>query len=614
MSNKLQKYLTNNNKNKVFTNKTFNDFRNDLLKYANEFYADNILDFSETSLGGMFLDFASIVGDSLVYYAEQQFNEMDYETAVDPENISRFLKNANIKSIKSSPASVDVSFNISVPSQDFKAISDSSFLPVIHKKTELRATNGTYFLLTEDVDFRKGYTVKDIIDNQDGTYIFNIYKKGLCTSGRLNTEFVTFSNDAGKFLKFELENDEITQVISVYDNDNNEYYEVEYLSQDFVFKKIENSSEEDCLSMVPAPYRFLLEEDYDTGKTTLRFGNGNNNSFSNNILPNTLDTLLPIKNRDYISRIEISPESILNTNLLGISPVGKTLTVEYKYGGGKSHNVSENSINTINNSIVSFPELEDPSIEIAGGILNSLAVNNENRATGGANQPSLDDLKVHLKNSRKMQSRVVTYEDLLTRLFTMPSNFGKIYRAAAINNENFTGIKDIFIVCKNKDDYLESSSDALKTNISKFINENRLIGDNFNIIDSPIFNFAVNLKIKIKKGYDPVVIKFQLINDMLTFARLDSFEIGQGINVNDITKIIESNPGVATIITPKNKIIISKSSEDNRFDFETNQLFSYTNNRFNPVTSYKEGIIFPVRGGIFELKNPINDIEILITN
>jgi hypothetical protein len=71
MSNKLQKYLTNNNKDRVFINKTFNDFRRDLLNYVNEFYSENIIDFSETGLGGLFLDFAAIVGDSLVYYAEQ---------------------------------------------------------------------------------------------------------------------------------------------------------------------------------------------------------------------------------------------------------------------------------------------------------------------------------------------------------------------------------------------------------------------------------------------------------------------------------------------------------------------------------------------------------------
>ena len=613
MSNKLQKYLTNNNKNKVFTNKTFNDFRNDLLKYANEFYSDNILDFSETSLGGMFLDFASIVGDSLVYYAEQQFNEMDFETASDPENIARFLKRANIKGTKASPSSVEVQFNINIVSNSFKELTDLTLLPIIHSGTELRSTNGTFFVLSEDVNFNDGYKIQSITDNGDDTFTFDIFKKGLCSSGRIGTEFITFSDNSGKFLKFELENDEITKIMSVYDNDNNEYYEVDYLTQDFVFQKVEDAeSPEDYISIKSAPYRFITEEDYDTGRTTLRFGNGDNTSFSNNIIPDPLDLLLPLKDRDYVGKIEVSPSSILSSNLLGISPSGKTLTVEYKYGGGKSHNVSANTVTTLNNLIISFPK----SITDAGtsDVSDSVTVNNDTRATGGSNPPTLEELKTHLKNANKMQSRIVTYEDLLTVLSTMPSNFGKIYKAAALDNETFAGIKDIFIVCKNSDDYLENASDALKMNISKFINENRLIGDNFNIIDTPIFNFGLKFKIKIKKGYDETVVRFQLINDIVSFMRFDSFNIGQGIDVNRLTKIIESNPGVVTIVTMKNNIVVSKSSENNSFDFESNQSFTYSNNRFNPVSSYNNGLIYPARGGIFELKNPRSDIEILVSN
>ena len=614
MSSKLQKYLVNNNKEKVFTNKTFSEFRNDLLKYANEFYSENIIDFSETSLGGLFLDFASIVGDSLVYYAEQQFSEMNFETATDPENISRFLKQANIKGTKASPSSVYVDFTITVESTLPNDISDLSLLPIIHEQTEISAQNGTKFLLAEDIDFSSDYVITNVLEKNNGNFDLTLSKKGLCTSGRLGTEFVSFDSDSsGKFLKFELENDEITQVISVTDNENNEYYEVEYLSQDFVFQKVEEAdSSEDYLTIKPSPYRFIIEEDYDTGKTTLRFGNGDNTSFSNNIIPDPLDLLLPIKNRDYVGRIDISPTTILSNNMLGVSPLGKTLTITYKYGGGKNHNVSENTINTVDNLVVSYPKSEN--LVGTETVSSSLVINNLNRATGGSNIPTLEDLKNALNSSNKMQSRIVTYEDLLTRLLTMPSNFGKIYKAAALENENFTGIKDIFIVCKNKDDHLEYASDALKKNISKFINENRLIGDNFNIVDSPIFNFGIKLKIKIAKGFDSSVVTFQLLNDILSLMRFDSFDIGQAINVNRLTKIVESNPGVTTIVTPKNKIVVSKSSSDNMFDFNTNQSFSYNNNKFNPTSSYEEGMIFPLRGGIFELKNPINDIEILIAN
>ena len=50
-STDLQKYLKNLNK-KQFTNRTFEDFREELLQYANDFYRDQIVDFSEASLGG----------------------------------------------------------------------------------------------------------------------------------------------------------------------------------------------------------------------------------------------------------------------------------------------------------------------------------------------------------------------------------------------------------------------------------------------------------------------------------------------------------------------------------------------------------------------------------
>jgi hypothetical protein len=613
MSSKLEKYLANNNRNKVFVNKTFSDFRKDLLRYANEFYSENILDFSETSLGGMFLDFASIVGDSLVYYAEQQFNEINFETAVDPENISRFVREANIKGLKPSPSSVDVTITLQIVSNNKDTIDDNNLLPIIHENSTLRATNGVFFVLDEEVDFNKGYKIRSVLENDDETYTFFIYKNAMCTSGTLQSETFTFDNSEGNFLKYELENSEITRIVSVFDEESNEYFEVDYLSQDFVFYKVKNAvKEENYLSIRPAPYRYITEDDFETGLTTLRFGNGNNKSFSNDVVPDPLDILLPLKNKNYTNRIEISPVNILNSNLLGISPTGKTLTVTYKYGGGKSHNVSRRSITSFDNLLISFPNVEIES-DVIENIKNSITVINDFAASGGAAAPDLNEIKDKIKNSKKMQSRIVTYEDLLTSLSIMPSDFGKIYKAAALDNENFVGLKDIYIVCKNADDYLENASDALKMNISKYINENRLIGNNFNILDAAIFNFGINLKIKIKKGFNELTVKAQLERDIVNLMRFDSYDIGEGIDVNKLTKIVESNLGVLTILTQKNNIIVSKSAEDNTFDFNRNISYQYSNNRFNPISLNKDGVIFPPKGCIFELKN-LFDIKITVSN
>ena len=40
-------------------------------------------DFSETSLGGLFLDMAAFVGDTMSFYLDHQFNELNPTTATE---------------------------------------------------------------------------------------------------------------------------------------------------------------------------------------------------------------------------------------------------------------------------------------------------------------------------------------------------------------------------------------------------------------------------------------------------------------------------------------------------------------------------------------------------
>ena len=82
-SSNLEQYLQSEKTKARFSSRTYNDFITELLRYASDKYSDVNTDFSDSSFGGMLLDFAAIVGDSLMFYAEQQFNELSYENAVD---------------------------------------------------------------------------------------------------------------------------------------------------------------------------------------------------------------------------------------------------------------------------------------------------------------------------------------------------------------------------------------------------------------------------------------------------------------------------------------------------------------------------------------------------
>ena len=619
-TSKLENYLKNQT-DKQFSNQSFSDFRQELLQHANLYYKDNIVDFSEVSLGGMLLDFAAIVGDSLVYYAEQQFNELDYTTATDPDNIVKHLQRANIKSSKASPSSVDVTFTIEVEkdpnSSDFDLKPLSNELPVIKSGTILVSDSGIIFTLQEDIDFNlEGYTTEVSEENTNGNVLsLFLSKEGFCTSGVVFEETINVpSTNQDYFLKVLLEKDNITNIISVVDEDNNEYHEVDYLTQSTLFKKVQDSND-NYMTIIPVTRRFVREEDYVTGKTNLRFGNGSGKTLNSNNFSNVEDLILPIKNKDTVSnRLSLDPNTLLQSNTLGISPAGKTLTITYKHGGGTSHNVSAFSINKIvGQPIVTFPNLSVSDQNYASDstrIIDSISVENKNSSIGGTQPLSIDELKQQIPSAIKSQSRIITYEDLLSRILTMPSDFGRINKAVALDNDFSSSSKDLFIVCKDSEGFYTEASDVIKTNLSNYLNEYRLIGDNFNILDVPVYNFGIRAKVKVKSGFDIDTVILDINTRIVENMRFDLMQIGSPINVNQISLIIESTDGVASIVTPKKAIIVSKTEEDEFFDIEETKTLTYNKNIFNPHTLYKDGLINPPRGGIFEMRYTFNDIFI----
>lgn len=616
-SSQFENYLKNEKVNQ-FSSQTFTDFRNELLQYANTFYKDQIVDFSEVSLGGMLLDFAAIVGDSLVFYAEQQFNELDYETATDPRSIEKHLRRANIKNSVASPSSVYCTFSIEVPrdnsSPEYDLKPVSSLLPVIKQGTQIASTNGINFILQEDVDFTKNQFDQEIgEENEDGTAssLF-LSLDGLCVSGEITQESFIFPDDEKNyFLARELSNTDVTSIISVLDEENNEYYHVDYLTQSTVFKKVADSNE-NYLTIVPAPRRFIREDSFQTGKTSIRFGNGHGKEIKNNMFTKPEDLLLPIKGKTNFSRIDLDPSTLLENSTFGISPKGKTLTVTYKYGGGTNHNVRDGAITVLKEDpIISFPNSNDLlDTEDTDFVIDSISVVNKNKAVGGSDPLTLDQLKAQIPSAIRSQSRIITHDDLIARIMTMPSDFGRINKAVALENNISAGSVDLYVICKDNEGFYTEASDAMKTNLSSYINEYRLVGSNFNILDVPVYNFGIAAKINVKSGFDPFEVIFDVNTRIVENIRFDLYQIGTPINVNDIVKIIETTDGVSNIITDKKAIIVSKNSEDEFFDMDDLTTRSYNNNVFNPLINYQDGLIYPQRGGLFEMRYTARDIII----
>jgi len=615
MSFNTKKTIAQQVRSRKFLNKDFNSFKADLLDYARVYFPNANQDFSENSLGGLFLDFASYTGDVQSFYLDHQFHETDPTTAVEVVNIERHLRNSGVQIVGSAPAVVQQTFFIEVPATtDSTPVPDRTALPIFGASTTLQADNGTYFELVEDIDFSEvdadGNLIAQVaVSNrniQNAATSFILSKKGPCISGFRAVE----SFSVGSFVPFKtftLSRENVTEVISVVDSENNDYYEVEHLSQDTVFKAVTNKTNnsalnnlfiEDNLVVTPAPYRFTKNMSLNTRLTTLTFGGGSAASLDNDIVPDPSDFAVPLYGKRNFSRFTIDPGKLLQTSTLGTIVPNATLSVAYRYGGGLSHNVIARSLRNIISMVMTFPN--NPSARVAQSVRGSVSTINEQDAGGGEDPPSINDLKARIPSARASQGRVVSKPDLLARIYTMPSNFGRVFRAAIHPNPNNPLSSRLYVISRNSSGQLVVSPDSLKDNLVRYLNQYRLISDALDILDAPVINIKVKFSVVIDPTYsaNKNIVLQAVIKRLRDYFGQKKLELDQPIVIADLQNLIFNNPGVLSVGEIKIENV-----------FGTVGSRSYSSVQYDIDTNTEKGIVFGSQGSIFEVR--YSDVDLI---
>ena len=476
-----------NNKDISYLNRDFESFRNELIRYARVHYANSIIDYTESSLAGMFVDMASYVGDVLSYYQDHQFNELSLETATEDANIERLIRNSGIEITGASPSFVEVDLTIKVDSilkNDF-LVPNSNHMPKIQVGSIFSSLDGVEFELMEEVDFSEtdinGVLLADVVaasTNSTGQPIdYFLTRKAICTSAKTVTETFTISDEFVAFRQVPLSNSNVSEIISVKDTDGDDYHEVKSLTQDTVYLRQINKlpdflSVPERMKLVAAPKRFEKIVDRSSGNTVLLFGAGDEDMFDEDTIPDPSEHAVNLfGDRKTVPFISIDPNSFLGTSTLGISPKNTTLTVKYRYGGGINHNVSARQISVVKTLSTKFQD-STPST-IVSAVRSSLTCVNLAAAGGGENAPTLSELRQVALSSQNSQGRIVTKEDLLARVYSMPNKFGRVFRAGIRNNPFNPFASHLHIVSRDSEGKLTLSPDSLKENISDYLEKYR---------------------------------------------------------------------------------------------------------------------------------------------
>ena len=225
-----------------YTSRDFNSIKNDLVEYAKRYYPSTFKDFNEASFGALMLDMVAHVGDILSFYVDFQANESFLTNAIQYENVIKLARQMGYKYDVSAASSGLVTFFIVCPANANGVGPDTKYLPALLRGTQVRSTGGPTFILVDDVSFSdpENEIVVASTDTNNTPTNYAIKAIGRVSSGTITQEEVSVGGFE-RFKNIELNTKNITEMISVFDSQGHEYYEVENLSQNVIYSSVRNT-------------------------------------------------------------------------------------------------------------------------------------------------------------------------------------------------------------------------------------------------------------------------------------------------------------------------------------------------------------------------------------
>jgi hypothetical protein len=593
-----------------YLNKTFPEFKANLINYAKTYFPTVYNDFTEATPGNLFIELASYVGDVSSFYIDTQVQENFLLYAKEKENLYAlsYMLGYRPKVSYASNAIVDIFQLIPTSGSGGNLVPDYTYALIIPENTQLTsATNSTKFITTEKIDFRDTGSME--ITFVDNNY-FLLKKQVTAISAEIKSTTLTFSTPE-KFSIDTITDTNILQILDATDTQGNSWYEVPYLAQSTVFDKVENpNSGSDGvpylinLRRVPRRYvsRFLSDNTLQ-----LEFGAGVANAADNTIVPNPDNIQLGLV--PGISNLynNFNQASVFFTQEYGLAP-SNNITVRYLVGGGITSNIPSNALTIIDKTTSYFPSgVTGP---LATTIIDSVASNNPSPSLGGRNGDQVEEIRNNAFYAYQSQLRAVTREDYMVRALSLPTTYGSIAKVyvtqdvareilatptVATTEERNPLSLDLYVLAYNSDKQLTTPSTTLKNNLASYINEFRMVTDAINIKDAFYINIGVNFDIVVASGYNNNDVVTNCILALKDHFNIDKWSINQPIILADITSRLLQVKGVQNVIKVE---IINKQGGN------------YSPYAYDIPGATRLGNIYPsVDPSIFEVRLPDTDIQ-----
>ena len=596
-----------------YATRDFAGLRQELVNLTNDYYPDLVKNTNDASIFSVLLDLNAAVADNLHFHIDRVFQETILDFAQQRQSLFHIAKTYGIRIPGVRPSVALCDFSVNVPVRGDKE--DERYLGILKGGAQVSG-GGQIFETIEDIDFSNPFNSKGEpnrlkipnFDSNNSLISYTITKREAVVNGvtRIYRRVIN-QVDQKPFLKLYLPEQNVLGVVSIIHKDGttfganptstefttstNKWYEVKSLMQDKVFipntTSVSDKNNFKAGDYMVVSNKFLTEYTPE-GYFSLTFGSG---------------TVDPLDNLDnYItSNMKVNIASFLNNMSLGTVPkVNSTLFVKYRIGGGKDSNLGVNVITSVDS--VEF-NIQGPNSTINTQVEDSLSVTNITPAIGGADQPTIEEIRNMVAYNFAAQNRAVTLNDYKSLIETMPSTFGAPAKVNVMEEDNKVRIK--LLSYDENGNLTDTVSNTLKNNILNYLSEFRMINDYLDIVSGEVIDMGLEVDLVIDKNTSQTDVIKTAIENIVDFFAIEKRKMGDPLFVGDLSKSVGNVSGVVNVVDLRvfGKIGGEYSSS------EVSQ--SYKNNATKEIQQ-SDNTIFMKSNQIFQIRFPNKDIKIRI--
>lgn len=537
----------------------FLSIKQQLIDYTKQHYPDTYQDFNDASIGMLLIELNAAIGDNLNFNIDKAVQETQIQYAQERESLLIFAKNMGIKVPFRRPSVSICDFSVDVPVNGDNF--DLRYAPLIVRGAQVIG-GGQIFETLYDIDFSSPFNVNNVsnriiipnFDNNGNIQSYTLTKRELVINGETKyTKREITSNDVKPFLEFVLPDADVLSVEGITQltgtnynrlpslneqfDENNKWYEVESLAQQYIFKEqpLQVTDRDDIMAgkweKVTQKY---VTEYTNAGFMKVRFGGG----------------VFDVEQSEYIS----DSNALLNEldNNINYQSTGEipsantTLFIKYRVGGGARSNIGANTINNLR-TVNIF--VDGPNSTINTSVQTSLTVNNPIPALGGVDEVSTEQLRNLIKFNTFSQNRAITIADYKIKLMELPGKFGAPHKfnINQIDNKILVSILGI-----NSDKKLtNSSTSTLKENIAEYLSKKRALNDYVLVEDGKIINIATEFNLFVEPSFNKNEIALTAINTIYDFFNIDNREMGDDVKIAQLIEKVNNIGGVLNVVSYK---------------------------------------------------------------